>query len=191
MDAEDYLQRLLPHRLDALAILALMLEFRLKWEEPKRMQIFVEGRPQFEGTTSMFLNPIFEAGILHIRALLEFLGLKASKAGRLANITPSERRSDDAAIELLRHEGRSLPLVTPEQAYAIHPSDPRLAEACYVSAITAANKGMAHFSVSYNPVEAQHVLLVSRLTQQLVERHVYQALGRLRPPIPLGARARP
>jgi hypothetical protein len=75
MDVNDYLSRLLPHRLNALSIAFLMLKFRLKWEESKPMQIFVDGSLQFEGLTTMFTNPTVEVGVLHARALLEFVGL--------------------------------------------------------------------------------------------------------------------
>lgn len=90
MDAEDCLARLLPHRLDALAIAALLLRFRLKWEEPKPMQILVEGRLPFDGRTTMFTNPALEIGVLHARALLEFIRLKV-KSGVLAQLDPSSR----------------------------------------------------------------------------------------------------
>jgi hypothetical protein len=183
---EDYLERLLPHRLDALAILVLMLELRLKWEEPKPMQVFVEGKLQFEGQTNLLTNPIVEAGILHVRALLEFLGLK-SASGALVSVAPGQRRIDDATIELL-----SLPPVTPSEARSIYPEDPALSEASLAAAISAANKGMAHLSVQYpeTPLEAKHLLLAARLTQQLVEKYVYLPLGRHRPALPIEARSR-
>ncbi|MFG6467076.1 hypothetical protein [Roseateles sp. BYS87W] len=191
MNADDHLTRLIPHRLDALAILALILELRLGWEEPKPMQILVDGRVQFEGLTSLFTNPIIEVGTLHIRALLEFIGLKA-KAGALVAVLPGQRKSDDAGIELLELNGKPLQLVTPVQARNAHPESPALAEASLVAAINAANKGMAHLSTHYanNPVEAEQLLLAARLTQQLVERHVYLPLGRERPAIPIEAKPR-
>ena len=191
MHTEDHLQRLIPYRLDSLAILALMLEFRLKWEEPKPMQILVDGRLQFEGLTSMFTNPIIEAGILHVRALLEFLGLKTA-AGSLIAVKPSQRRQDDAAIELLTHAGQPLQQVSPAQARASHPENPTHGEACLVAAIEAANKGMAHLSTHYanSQMEAGQLLLAARLTQQLVEQYVYLPLGRVRPPLPIEARNR-
>jgi hypothetical protein len=191
MDTEDHLQRLIPYRLDALAILVLMLEFRLKWEEPKPMQIIVDGKIQFEGLTSLFTNPIIESGILHVRALLEFLGLK-SASGSLVVVGSNQRRSDDAAIELLTDGVRNLPQVSPAQARAAYPADPAHAEACLVAAINAANKGMAHLSTQYarGPLEAEQLLLAAQLTQQLVEQHVYQPLGRKRPPLPVEARKR-
>jgi len=190
VNTADHLERLLPHRLDAVAILELMLQFRLKWEEPKRMQIFVEDRLQFQGSTSMFLNPILEVGVLHIRALLEYLGLK-ERAGH--SVSVRARKPDDSAIELLQHNGTTLVAVSPEQACAIHTSDPAYAEQCYVAAIEAANKGMAHFTVNYpqNPADARQVLLASQLTQRLVEMYVYEPLDVPRPPLPIKARARP
>lgn len=191
MTFDEDLQRLISHRLDSLSILVLMLEFRLTWAEPKPMRIFVEDKLQFEGLTSLLLNPVVEAGILHIRALLEFLGLK-SKSGMLVTVTPKERRADDAAIELLFDGANLLQAVTPEQACAEHPSEPALAEISLAAAIGAANKGMAHFSANYlqNTVEAEQLLLAARITQQLVERYVYKPLGRKRPPVPIEARAR-
>ena len=191
MDSEDYLTRLLPHRLDALAIAVLMLNFRLKWEEPKAMQIFVEGRLQFEGKTTMFTNPTLEVGVLHARALLEFIGLKVS-SGKLIQLPPSARQSNDAAIEKILSPAGRLSLVTPEDAAAIHPGDPEKAKRVLAELITAAHKGLAHSSATYfsSPIESEDVLLALQLTQQLVERFVYLPLGRGRPPIPVEGRAR-
>ena len=191
MDIDDHLSRLIPHRLDALAIAVLMLKFRMKWEEPKPMQIFVEGQLQFEGLTNLFTNPIFETGVLHIRALLEFLGLKAN-FGKLVQLDISTRRRDDSGIEKIAGPTGFLPLVTPEQVRSSYPADPALAETSLVAVIAAANKGLAHFSTKYpaNPTDVKHVLLAAQLTQQLFEERVYAPLGRQRPPLPIKARSR-
>lgn len=191
MNSEDYLSRLLPHRLDALAIAALMLKFRLKWEEPKPMQIFVDGRLQFEGRTSMFTNPAIEVGVLHGRALLEFVGLKVNDR-QLVQLSPSSRQRDDAAIEKLVGPNGALPLVKPEEAGAIHSIDPEEGRRALVALISAAHKGLAHSSATYfsSPVNAPQILLALQLTQQLVERFVYSVLGRQRPPVPVEARER-
>lgn len=148
MDSEDYLARLLPHRLDALAIAVLMLKFRLKWEEPKPMQIIVDGQLQFEGQTTMFTNPALEVGVLHARALLEFIGLKVS-AGQLVQLLPNSRQRDDAAIEKLVSPTGMLPLVTPEQAGEIYPPDSDTAIRVLAGVIVAAHKGLAHSSATY------------------------------------------
>jgi hypothetical protein len=191
MDAEGHLQRLIPYRLDCLAILSLMLGLRRKWTEPKPMQILVDGRLQFEGLTCMFTNPIVESGILHIRALLEFLGLKVVNS-TLATITPSQRKQDDAGIELLSVNGRALALVELNDVHAIHPESPAEAVTSLIGAINAAHKGMAHLTARYAdcPVEAEHLLLAASVTQKLVHRHVYQALGLDLPPALIKARPR-
>lgn len=191
MDIEDYLTRLLPHRLDALAIAVLMLKFRLKWEEPKSMQIFVDGRLQFEGSTTLFTNPTVEIGVLHARALLEFIGLKANKDGLLRQVDPKSRQLDDAAIERITGPTGALPLVSPEDVGAILPNNSEVAKHAIVNLIVAAHKGLAHTSATYfaNPRNAQDIMLALELTQKLVEKHVYSPLGRQRPPVPVNARA--
>lgn len=191
MDIEDYLTRLLPHRLDALAIAVRMLKFRLTWEEPKAMQIFVEGRLQFEGSTTLFTNPILEIGVLHARALLEFIGLKA-KSGLLLQVDPKSRQRDDAAIERISGPAGALPLVSPEDVGALHPNNSEAAKRAIVKLIVAAHKGLAHTSATYfaNPMNAHDILLALELTQKLVEEHVYLPLGRQRPPVPVEARMR-
>jgi hypothetical protein len=191
MDSIDYLTRQLLHRLDALSIAALMLKFRLKWEEPKPMQIYVEGELRFEGLTTMLTNSTVENGVLHARALLEFVGLKA-REGRLVQIDPKSRNSDDAAIEELVGPEGTLPLVSLADVGAIHPADTEGALSALANLIMAAHKGLAHASASYfsNPVDAREVLLALQLTEQIVERHVYYPLGKVRPPPPIEARER-
>jgi hypothetical protein len=191
MDIEDFLNRLLPHRLNALAIAELMIEFRLKWEEPKPMQVFVEGRLQFEGLTNLFTNPILEAGTLHTRALLEFIGLK-TVAGHLAELDLKTRKRDDAGIERMTGPNGPLPLVRLRQVQEEYPADPGQAQRALAAVILAANKGMAHSSTSYfsSPTDVRHTLLAVRLAQTLVEKHVYLPLGRRRPPLPIEAWAR-
>ncbi|WP_156391792.1 MULTISPECIES: hypothetical protein [unclassified Roseateles] len=192
MDVNDYLSRLLPHRLNALSIAILMLKFRLKWEESKPMQIFVDGSLQFEGLTTMFTNPTVEVGVLHARALLEFVGLKVSRAGELIQLSPATRQSDDAGIEKIVGIAGPLHLVSPAEVGAIHPIDAEGAKRALARLIVAAHKGLAHSSASYfsNPPDAQDILLGLQVTECLVERHVYVALGRLRPTLPIEARAR-
>lgn len=191
MNSDDYLSRLLPHRLDALAIAVLMLKFTMQWKEPKPMQIYVDHRLQFEGRTTMFTNPALEVGVLHARALLEFMGLKAV-SGILVQAVSNSRRSDDAAIEKLTGPNGPLSLVTPEEAGAIHPSDPEGAKQALAQTIVAGHKGLAHSSATYfsKPVQAERILLALQVTQKLIERYVYLPLGRQRPPVPIEARPR-
>lgn len=191
MDQVDYLERQLPHRLDAISIAVLMLRFRLKWEEPKPMKIYVDGVLQFEGLTTMLTNSTVENGVLHARALLEFAGLKVHE-GHLVQLDPKKRNSDDAAIELLAGPHGKLSLVSPADAAAVHPTDEEGAKSALANLIVAAHKGLAHASASYfsSPVDASEVLLALQLTERIVERHVYAQLGTVRRRPPIEARER-
>jgi len=148
VDVADYLNRLIPHRLDALAIAELMLKFRLRWEEPKPMQIIVDSKLQFEGLTSMFTNPILEVGILNVRGLMEFVGLKVAGTA-LVQLNPRQRRADDIGIEMFSTASGPLRLVTPDDVAAEHLLDPTAAQVAMVATIEAANKGLAHFTSAY------------------------------------------
>ena len=155
------------------------------------MQIFVAGQLKFEGNTNFFMNPVFEAGMLHARALLEFLGLKAS-AETLVQAGPGRRRKDDACIEKLMGPTGPLARVSPEDAGAANPDNPDAAKSALAGVIAAAHKARAHCTVSYftDPVDAEKFLLALQVTQLLVERHVYAPLGRQRPEIPIDERPR-
>lgn len=193
MDAEDHLQRLLPYRLECLTTLSLMLELRRTWRGPKPMQILIDEKLQFEGLTSMFTNPIVESGILHVRALLEFLGLKLNKdKDALVTITPRERKKDDAGIELLSMNGRALACVQLNDVDAIYPESPTKAVQSLVGVMHVANKGMAHLTAWYadSALDAEELLLAAFVTEKLVHKHVYQALGRSFPPPHIKVRQR-
>ncbi|WP_456709214.1 MULTISPECIES: hypothetical protein [Bradyrhizobium] len=53
------------------------------------MTLYAGDKLVIEGTLRGFTNPCIEAGMMHCRALLEFLGL-CDKNGRLGNIGYSE-----------------------------------------------------------------------------------------------------
>ena len=192
MNIEDSLQRQIPHRLDALAMFTLMYRLRMEWEEAKPMQVFVAGRLEFDGNTNALTNPVFEAGLLHCRALLEFLGLKVDRSGALKNVELPRRNSDDAGIEKLQSGNTSLPLVTPGQAIAAFSGDPAIAEAALVAVMGAANKGMAHLTTQYtrSPANIGSIAVAAELIPLLVEHYVYAATGVTRPPSALQARPR-
>jgi hypothetical protein len=181
---EDYLTRQLPHRLNALSIAIVMLQLRLQLEEPKPMQIFIEGRPRFEDLTTLFMNPIFEVGALHARALLEFVGVKADrKTEKLVQVDLKNRNPDDAGIEKMVTPAGTLALVSPKDIGNLGPN----AERAVFNLITSVHKGLAHTSTTYssNPVDAREMLEGLELVQQIVDSHVYRPMGRRRPPVPI------
>ena len=155
------------------------------------MQIMVDGQLQFDGLTSMFTNPILEVGILNVRGLMEFVGLKAVGTA-LIPLNPRNRRDDDVGIEMFSTPSGPLRLITPEDVGAENPQDPLAAKAAVALTIDAANKGLAHFTAAYlsSPVPARHVQLACEVTQRIFERHFYLPLGSRRPTAPIESRCR-
>src|SRR3954451_13597563 len=86
-----------------------------EWPDPTPMEIYANGKVIADGNLNAFINPAIEAGLVHCRALLEFLGLKAHD-GRLVNF-PRRHRSD-IGIEHFMNHGVPLPMVNPDAALA-------------------------------------------------------------------------
>lgn len=86
---------------------------------------------------------MIEAGFVHARALLEFLGLSTAD-GNLAQV--KRRRRDDIGIETFSNAQGPLCLVHPDEAVAAYLGPKKDAEAALVSIFELANKGLAHVS---------------------------------------------
>lgn len=117
MDArQDFRDRILPYRLEAVEILSLALRYRLSWDGPVPMEVHFDGKLSIEGLSTAFTNPVIEAGIFHCRALLEFIGLRADPKnhGKLSPRRPSRR--DDLMIEHFENAYGPIPLVSPAEA---------------------------------------------------------------------------
>jgi hypothetical protein len=75
MSLDRLLNEIIPYRMQAVATLNLATRLGVKWaDHPPPLQIYVNGKSQVEGNLHAFTNPAIEAGLVHCRALLEFLG---------------------------------------------------------------------------------------------------------------------
>src|SRR5579862_1949779 len=92
----DALDRTIPYRLSAVAALAGALKLVASWSGPKSLMIYFDGEHTIEGNSNAYTNPVIEAGLMHCRALLEFLGLR-ERDNKLAPI--NGRRSGDVGVE--------------------------------------------------------------------------------------------
>ena len=155
------------------------------------MEIFFNSRLAIEGTSSAVTNPMIEAGLIHCRALLEFLGLCA-KGGSLANVKLPRRR-DDIGIEHFSNSSGSLPLVTPTEAVAPYSGDKAIAEAALLMVLHVSNKGLAHFTSNLDRSVADVRLLeiASRGIEVLVHNKLYTPLGLPSPNVAIPSRQRP
>ncbi len=188
---QDYvLNRLIPYRLHAIATFNLVLRLRSNWDSARPMQLLIDEKLVIEGNSNAFTNPVIETGLIHCRALLEFLGLSMSKAGKLQSLQRS-RSKDDVGIEQFSNADGPLPLVSPAQAISRYPGDAAEAEQALVSVFYAANKGLAHLTSSFIESEEQANLLeiASRGVPALVVSHLYTPLGLQAPEYQLRGRS--
>jgi hypothetical protein len=118
---DDILTRVIPHRLEAIATLNLVLRLLGGWDSPKPMKIFFADRLKITGSSSAFTNPVIEAGIIHCRALLEFLGLRVSPSDprKLASRGASQTRPARCHWSLLSKQfhGTKVALLRPKQRW--------------------------------------------------------------------------
>ena len=75
MNETELLRKLIPYRMRAVQTLNYALRLRSCWSEVPPMTICIGGKQVLEGNLNAFTNPAIEAGLVHCRALLEFLGL--------------------------------------------------------------------------------------------------------------------
>lgn len=126
---------------------------------------------------------MIEAGMIHARALLEFLGLCVRK-GQLAQV--ASRRAGDVAVEHYSAFGRQLEMATPGSALAAYPGPRQEAEEALVSILNLANKGLAHITndVGSKVWGDHHLDIACRGIPVLVHNHLYAKLGRTAPKAP-------
>ena len=120
MDPHHVLHQLIPYRLQAIATFNHVLRLRSVWDGARPMQLLIDGKLVIEGNSNAFTNPVIETGLIHCRALLEFLGLSMSKAGTLQALQRT-RFTDDVGIEQFSNAGGPFPLVSPARAISRYP----------------------------------------------------------------------
>ena len=140
------------------------------------MTVLVDGVAVLNGNTNALFNPMIEAGFLHARCLLEFLGLKEKK-GRL--VAFGKRQADDVGIEdFITAEGQYLNRVSPALALATYDGTADDAERALVAMIRLANKGLAHFSSSsLSGYTDKELRIACGGIPRLIENNLYSKLG--------------
>ena len=180
---DDVLERWIPYRLQAIETLRFAWDWLGESDEPHAVLVLVEGKPVLHCNVAAIANPMLEAGVVHARALFEFLGL-AVKNGRLAQV--QRRLPGDIAIEHYSTAGQELAMVSPEQVYAAYDGPHEEAESAIVAIFEFANKLTAHitdgtFSGAWTD---QHLDIACRGIPVLLNNHLYAKLGRTLPPAP-------
>lgn len=175
MDNEEVLNIWIPYRLQGIQTLWWAYNQLQDLPQPRELQVFVDGKQLIQGNASAVLNPMVEAGFIHARCLLEFLGLGVKK-GRLVAI--DNRRTDDIAIELYKANGVPLEKVSPAAALSAYTGSQDRGERALLAIFELANKGLAHFTSAfpdgYNSVDLE---IACKGIPALVQNHLYTKLN--------------
>lgn len=183
VDRDALLYELIPYRLQAVDTLIWAYDRSYDFSPPHSLVVAVDGVAILNGNTSAVFNPMIEAGFIHARCLLEFLGLCA-KSGRLAAI--ERRRPDDVGIEhFATRDGHPLEPVSPARALAAYDGNQGEAERALVAIFQLANKGLAHLSSWGSPTSGytdKELRIACRGIPALIKNNLYIPLGLEMPP---------
>lgn len=183
MTLDDVLNKWIPYRLQAIETLQFAWEWAGESDVPHQVYVVADDKIKLRGNVAAIANPMIEAGIIHARALLEFLGLCANN-GRLSRIR--NRRPDDIAVEQYSTPAIPLSIVAPRDALSAYPGPKEDAEMALVAIIEWANKGLAHLTtgVLSDTYTDQHLDIACRGIPVLLYNHLYAKLGMVipRPP---------
>lgn len=176
MTEDEVLNKWIPYRLQAVETLVLAWAWLGESEQQRQVEIFVDGRLKLRGNVALIANPMIEIGIIHARALLEFLGLAIVK-GELGQ---ARRRSDDIAVENYGTDVNPITAVTPSQALEAYHGPQREAELAFMAILEWGHKGIAHvttgkLSASYTD---QHLNIACQGIRALLINNLYAKLGR-------------
>lgn len=180
----------IPYRMHAISIFEYALKLRERWPDTPSMTMNVDGKQIMEGNLNAFTNPAIEAGLMHCRALLEFLGL-CEKKGVLSN-TDRRKGKGDVGIENFSTANGPLPMVTPDAALSKYTGERVEAERAFLSIIHVANKGLAHTTTGLidDPEHGKLFRIAIRGIPSLVISYVYTPLGIPAPDYKITSRAR-
>ena len=129
---------LLAYRLHAVSIAHFALRHALAWNQTPSIEILFDGQQVVEGKATAFTNGAIEAGIVHSRALLEFLGLSGKSQTELREVT-ARSKTDDISIE----QFAGLSKVSIQKAIQSYPGPSEEAEGALAYVVYLANKGLA------------------------------------------------
>lgn len=179
--------RIIPYRMQAASILNLALRHVEQWPKARRMSIYFDDKLFIDGLSTGFTNAAIESGVLHCRALLEFLGLRATSSSQLVQ-RPVGGRKDDVGIE-----DYHLPLVGVPEVTAKYPGDAVEAESALATLVITANKWLAHntTAVELKPAQLHLLEIASRGVPTLAVSYFYTKLALPAPDYEISSRPRP
>lgn len=177
---DQKMMRLLDHRMQSVATLRWAFDLRSSWTEAPSIAVYIDGKLTVEGNLDAITNPMLEVGLVHCRALLEFLGLCDSK-GSIRQI--KKRHKTDVGVEHFHNAAGPLKKVEPEVALSRYEGGRTEAEKALVAILHVTNKGIAHNTMDLieGPEGARLIEIASRGVPALMVSYFYTPLGLQRP----------
>lgn len=168
--------RHLDHRMQCVATLNWALTTRSQWEAAPPICVHIDGKLTLEGNLNTITNPMLEVGLVHCRALLEFLGLGVSK-GSLSQI--EKRKATDVGVECFESAGIPLKKLSPEIAVSRYGGHPDEAERALLRVFRLTNKGLAHTTTEMieDPADFDLIQIASRGVPSLMVSYFYTPMG--------------
>jgi hypothetical protein len=165
----------LPLRMQALNDAAWALELQTRTFGSEEISLSIGSNLNYKGYAGNFLQPIYQVGFVHARALLEFIGLQG-KNGQLTAV--KKRRSGDIAIENYSANGSPLEKVSPEEICAFINMPDQVVEWALVNIIEITNKSLAHVTTGEILTMAMHGQIWCALAElpQVIETFFYEKL---------------
>jgi hypothetical protein len=175
------MMRLLDHRMQSVAALKWAFDQRSSWAEAPSIAVHIDGKLTVEGNLNAITNPMLEVGLVHCRALLEFLGLCDSN-GSLGQIKKRYKKTD-VGIEHFHNAAGPLKKVEPEVALSRYEGGRTEAEKALVAILHVTNKGIAHNTMDLieGPEATRLIEIASRGVPALMVSYFYTPLGLQRP----------
>lgn len=173
---DELLNKWIPYRLEAIETLCWAWSLSESMSS-SRIQVLVDGKCRLNGNVAAITNPMIEVGFIHARALLEFLGLTATREGKLSVI--SERRPGDIAVENFSTSNVILSKASPESVAAAYAGPREEAEESLVAIFQMSNRWLAHITdgVLSKEWNDMHVDIALRGVPMLIRNHLYAPLG--------------
>lgn len=181
--------RLLDHRMQSVATLNWALLERARWSAAPPVAVHIDGKLMLEGNLNAITNPMLEAGLVHCRALLEFMGL-CERRGALAQIR--ERRPGDIGIELFENSCGPLKKLPPVTAVSRYKGSAVEAERALLRVFRLTNKGIAHCTSEMidDPANFELTEIASVGVPALMVSYFYTPLGLPKPDTGISTRPR-
>lgn len=166
--------------MQSVEILGWALRARAQWINAPCIEVLIDGKRILDGNLNAITNSMLEVGLVHCRALLEFLGLGAKQQSL---IEISGRRSGDIGIEHFRNIDGPLPKVLPEIALRRYLGETHEAEQALAQVFWLTNKGIAHNTSQFcdDPTNSDLIQVASAGVRAPMISYFYTPLGRWPP----------